>query len=347
MTGTDLKINELRNLSDELINLRRALLFRRDELRAKNAISLNEYEGMGRTWDLVNDLFEVIKLRAFNTIASDLNDATSRLRDSMRKAEISIASAQDRVNTLKLSVGIFNLIDEILLAFQTNQPAKIVEIVNDIDNLTKLSTGVILPEPPITRVLPSPPVTLPNSRSDIGTIIQDVDISKQFYYELTPRRLAILDLIAYAEGTDKEIGNTKKGYDIIFTFRRFSNFSDHPRQVFCSGSLCSTAAGRYQFLNITWDSIQRSLSNTRFQPFPNFGHEYQDQAALYLIDGKRNAIKDVDSGDLTSFLSKCSWEWASFPVPGSSPSRGRYNQRVIDEKKLREIFDRLLDLWNN
>ncbi|MEM8723805.1 MAG: hypothetical protein AAGE84_31770 [Cyanobacteria bacterium P01_G01_bin.39] len=88
MADKDLTINELRNLSDELINLRRAILLGREELKARGEIGQNEYEGMGRTWVLVNDLFEVVKNKAFALITSDLDDATSRLRDSMRKAEI-------------------------------------------------------------------------------------------------------------------------------------------------------------------------------------------------------------------------------------------------------------------
>lgn len=355
MANTDLTINELRNLSDELIDLRRAILLGREELKARGEISQNEYEGMGRTWVLVNDLFEVVKNRAFAVITSDLSNVTSRLRDSMRKAEIVIASAQNAVNTLKLAVGVFNLIDGLLLAIQEDRPAEIAEFINEIDSLANPTEGTILPDSPITSVLPPPPILVPTAaepaptqptRSDIGKIIQDVDISKQFYYELTPRRLAILDLIAYAEGTDREIGNTKKGYNIIFTFKTFSDFSDHPRRNVCSGSLCSTAAGRYQFLNFTWDGIQRNLQNAGFQPFPNFGPQYQDQAALYLIDAKRKSIKDVDNGDLTGFLDKCSWEWASLPIPGTSPSKGRYPQPVVKETRLREIFNQLFDLWN-
>ncbi|MEM8723806.1 MAG: hypothetical protein AAGE84_31775 [Cyanobacteria bacterium P01_G01_bin.39] len=168
------------------------------------------------------------------------------------------ASAQNAVNTLKLAVGVFNLIDELLWAIQEDQPAKIAGFIDEINSLANPSATTILPDSPITPVLSPPliPVTATAestqpSRSDIGKIIQDVDISKQFYYELTPRRLAILDLIAYAEGTDREIGNTKKGYNIIYSFKTFSDFSDHPRRVVCSNGLCSSAAGRYQFLNTT------------------------------------------------------------------------------------------------
>lgn len=176
-------------------------------------------------------------------------------------------------------------------------------------------------------------------------IIKELDISKQIYYELTPERLAILDLIAYTEGTDREIGKTKKGYDILYSFKTFSDFSDHPRKVIKSGGISSSAAGRYQILTGTWDWIQKRLKKTGFKPFPSFAPEYQDQAALFLIDAKKNSIKAVDDKNLDEFLDVCSWEWASLPDPDTG--KGRYPpQSVVNIKKIADVYNQLFDLWN-
>lgn len=144
-------------------------------------------------------------------------------------------------------------------------------------------------------------------------IIQAVDTSRQLYYELTPQRLAILDLIAWTEGTDKEIGKSKSGYDVLFGYQKFVPGKDHPRIHRPFANTTSTAAGRYQILDRTWDEIQRGLKNSGFKPFPSFEPVYQDQAALYLIDAKRSSLDAVDKSDLSSFLTACSWEWASIP----------------------------------
>lgn len=167
-------------------------------------------------------------------------------------------------------------------------------------------------------------------------IIQDKDVSKQLYYELTPERLAILDLIAYTEGTDREIGKTKKGYNILFGFDLFEPGEDHPRIPIEFGDTFTTASGRYQFLDVTWDYVQKRLRNTDFEPFPSFEPTYQDQAALFLIDGKRNAIEAVYDRSLTGFLERCSWEWASLPDPETNKSR--YKQPSIDIAKLTPIL---------
>lgn len=176
-------------------------------------------------------------------------------------------------------------------------------------------------------------------------IIQDLDKNNQIYYELTPQRLAVLDLIAFTEGTDREIGNTKKGYNILFGFQQFSGFSKHPRKVICMGRYCSSAAGRYQILTETWDWIQKRLSKAGLQPFPSFAPEYQDQAALFLIDAKRHVMDSVDKKDLDEFLDICSWEWASLPDPDTG--KGRYPpQSVVNVKKIRDVYNQLFNLWN-
>jgi muramidase (phage lysozyme) len=168
-------------------------------------------------------------------------------------------------------------------------------------------------------------------------IIQPVDVSKQFYYELTPQRLAILGVIAFTEGTDKTIGLTRTGYDILFGFGRFTPGTDHPRIHVPFGRTTSTAAGRYQFLDFTWDFIQSRLKRTGFKPFPSFTPDYQDQAALFLIDAKRNVLDEVDKGDIDGFLEEASFEWASFPNPQTG--RGRFGQPSIPVAPIKKVYN--------
>lgn len=132
---------------------------------------------------------------------------------------------------------------------------------------------------------------------------------------------ALLGTIAYAEGTGPR-------YDLMFRHREFDSFDDHPRQTICYGRLCSTAAGRYQILEGTWDHIRGDL--------PDFSPASQDQAALRLIAGR--GVRNVDAIDtldeLKAALNKLNREWASLP---GSP----YGQPTHSTAQLWTQFKRL------
>jgi muramidase (phage lysozyme)/murein DD-endopeptidase MepM/ murein hydrolase activator NlpD len=136
---------------------------------------------------------------------------------------------------------------------------------------------------------------------------------------LSANMRAFLDTIAYAEGT-----NYVDGYRTIFTYQTFDSFDDHPRTVFCSGNLCSDAAGRYQFLSSTWDSVRSAIGATDFSPY------YQDLGAVELIK-RRGALEDVENGNIQAAIEKCSWEWASFPP-------GRYGQPQKSMDELLQVY---------
>lgn len=122
-------------------------------------------------------------------------------------------------------------------------------------------------------------------------------------YVSNPRVKAFLDLIARAEGT---YGVGDNGYNILYAFGRFNDYSQHPNKAVTSGGITSTAAGRYQFLKKTWDGAKAALS------LPNFGPASQDQAAIYLVQ-QRGALNDVVNGNIQSAIQKVNREWASFP----------------------------------
>jgi len=126
---------------------------------------------------------------------------------------------------------------------------------------------------------------------------------------------AFLNLIRVPEGTSGE-----DGYRIMFTGKRFSSFADHPRQLQSANGISSDAAGAYQFLSTTWDSLN----------LPDFTPDNQDRGAIELIK-RRVAYQNILDGNLRAALDKCSWEWASLPP-------GRYGQPSISYAECEALF---------
>lgn len=127
-----------------------------------------------------------------------------------------------------------------------------------------------------------------------------------------PNVRAFLDMLAVSEGTVNY--GKQNGYDVLFGGGLFVGFDDHPRQKITrkmSGrSITSTAAGRYQFLERTWDAIVKQYGfKGRFTP------EAQDLAAIKLIK-ERRAYEDVLAGRFDIAVEKCRNIWASLPGAG-------------------------------
>jgi muramidase (phage lysozyme) len=126
---------------------------------------------------------------------------------------------------------------------------------------------------------------------------------------------AMLDTIAFTEGTRN---HGKDGYNVTFGYRYFDSCEVHPNIKVCSGSLCSTAAGRYQFLNKTYVGLK----------MPSFWPEDQERGALELIE-RRGVTLPASALTATQFanaLDKLSYEWSSFP-----PGRYGTPRRTLDE----------------
>lgn len=162
-------------------------------------------------------------------------------------------------------------------------------------------------------------------------IISPTNPTQQIYYELTPRRKAFLDLIAYTEGTDRSIDRNQSGYNILYSYQTFIPGKSHPNRVICANNLCSSAAGRYQILNFTYFNLQQDLLKSGFLPFPSFAPQYQDQMALYLIDKKRRCLDAIDREDLTKAFLCLSYEWASLPP-------GIYGQPIVSKPKAIQVY---------
>ena len=121
---------------------------------------------------------------------------------------------------------------------------------------------------------------------------------------------AFLDMIAWSEGT-----SGPDGYRTLFGGGTFDSFADHPRVYVPFRNTSSSAAGRYQILARTWDSLQNTLH------LPDFSPDSQDRAALELIR-QRGALNDVRAGRTAAAISKVSKVWASLPGAGySQPER--------------------------
>lgn len=138
-----------------------------------------------------------------------------------------------------------------------------------------------------------------------------------------PRVKAMLNTIAYAEGADY---NTRVGGS---TFMDLSKKPGKKTYIKSIGNY-STAEGRYQFLNSTWDSVAKDLGLKDFSP------QSQDLAAIELIK-RRGAMGDVLSGDLGTAVSKLNKEWASLPTKSGRSAYSRQNARSM--ASLKDVFE--------
>ena len=144
---------------------------------------------------------------------------------------------------------------------------------------------------------------------------------------------AFLDTIAHVEGTLKP-----HGYRMCYTGKLFDDFTDHPRLRICATvngkEVCSTAAGRYQFLAGTWDKVAKKIGTSNFEP------KNQDLGALVLLH-QADALKDIIAGKLTTAVFKLNGVWASFP---DAP----YGQQSIPMtlNKIKKIYNERLTTYS-
>lgn len=127
--------------------------------------------------------------------------------------------------------------------------------------------------------------------------------------------LAALDMIAYAEIGPTMLKESDDGYNVLVGSRpghvfTFGDYSKHP-DIY-NRAMDSTAAGRYQIIWPTWNSVRLRAK------LPDFSPRSQDFAALELIR-ERLAIPAFMDGNIALAIAKCKEEWASFP--GSSANQ--------------------------
>ncbi len=136
---------------------------------------------------------------------------------------------------------------------------------------------------------------------------------------MTPNEKAFLDMLAISEGT---YGKGDNGYNVLVGGTLFSGYSDHPNILVDLGhGLKSTAAGRYQLLYRWWEPYKKLLN------LPDFSPESQDKVALQQIK-ERNAIDDINSGNIKSAIQKCSNIWASLPGNDYGQHQNSYDMLI-------------------
>jgi muramidase (phage lysozyme) len=140
--------------------------------------------------------------------------------------------------------------------------------------------------------------------------------------DLSRNEAAFLDMLAQSEGT---AGKGDDGYNVLVGDGLFASYADHPRQLIrVRPGLSSTAAGRYQLLERTYDDLAARLRLYDFTP------ETQDKMARALING-RAALLDVIAGRFAIAIEKCRNIWASLPGAG-------YGQHENDLALLRAAY---------
>ncbi|WP_180116457.1 glycoside hydrolase family 104 protein [Acinetobacter sp. YH12140] len=123
-------------------------------------------------------------------------------------------------------------------------------------------------------------------------------------YLKNPNVRKMLGVIASAEGV-------KHGYHTMFGNERLSDLSKHPgilkEFTQTDGKKNKTsAAGRYQFLGPTWNSLAKQLGLKDFSP------KSQDIAAVALL-AQNGALPHVLKGDIPTAVKKSGGTWASLP----------------------------------
>ncbi|MEI1744304.1 glycoside hydrolase family protein [Acinetobacter baumannii] len=142
--------------------------------------------------------------------------------------------------------------------------------------------------------------------------------SAQKYMQLlnNPNARRMLDLIASAEGVSH-------GYNTLFGNQRFDDLSGHPniRKAFTQTDgkkNYTTAAGRYQFLNDTWNGLSRQYGLRDFSP------QSQDIGAIALLD-QIGALPYVLKGDFGTAIKKSGGTWASLPSSNYAQNKRSWN----------------------
>lgn len=141
---------------------------------------------------------------------------------------------------------------------------------------------------------------------------------------------AFLEVIAACEGV-----SGPDGWRTLFGGSLFESFDDHPRTKITANGYTSTAAGRYQILERTWDDFIKAAGPHKFDP------EGQTACALWLIN-RRGATADAMAGHLEAAIEKCNKEWASLPgSPYGQPTRSLAYCRTVFAAALPDALSRV------
>ena len=157
--------------------------------------------------------------------------------------------------------------------------------------------------------------------------------------EINNQRKALLDMLAWSEGTDNGRQKTRNhGYDVIVGGELFTDYSDHPRKlVTLNPKLKSTGAGRHQLLSRCGMLTRKQLGLKDFSP------KSQDAVALQQIK-ERGALPMIDRGsDIRQAIDRCSNIWASLPGAGYGQFEHKADSLIAKFKEVKvERSERLM-----
>ncbi|BAZ19231.1 lysozyme [Nostoc sp. LEGE 06077] len=144
----------------------------------------------------------------------------------------------------------------------------------------------------------------------------------------SPRLRAFLATIRWAETGTSEPESYRK---LVFN-GTFNDFYTHPLKKQCAPingkNVCSTAAGAYQMLDISWYDLRPKLNLKDFSPAS------QDKMAIEYIR-RNNALSDIEAGRFDIAVCKVGRIWASFPC-------NNYSQNPKSIAQLRTYYQQQL-----
>lgn len=130
-------------------------------------------------------------------------------------------------------------------------------------------------------------------------------------------RAALLDLLAWCEGTSTSPESRDDGYDIMVGSaahprgQHFDGYSAHPLlgkpPILVGGALRSSAAGRYQLLSRYYPPYCEQLHLSDFSPTS------QDAIALQQMKERVGALGAIDAGNVEAACGLLKKTWASLP----------------------------------
>lgn len=135
---------------------------------------------------------------------------------------------------------------------------------------------------------------------------------------------AFCDTISHSEGT---FGKGDDGYNVLVGGTLFTEYADHPRQhvYIASINTYSTAAGRYQILERTFDAYKEKLGLADFSPAS------QDAIAAQMIKETGASIR-LYNGDFSGAIKDCAHLWASLPGAGYGQHENELDSLAADYK---------------
>lgn len=154
--------------------------------------------------------------------------------------------------------------------------------------------------------------------SDALLLNPELDLSAVNHNRESANIQAFLWMIRRCEGT-----HGSRGYNTLFGYEYFDDFSSHPNRKICKNGICSTAAGAYQILYSTWLLCRLNVSG-----LDDFSPINQDKAATWLLK-HRGVLDLVKAGRVEDAImgngkrgNGANWEWASLPgSPYGQPVR--------------------------